>query len=222
MLIKDYHKADGDFLYPVEFPIKRPTYHTRVEITGCGGSIKLGEVRADVATYWSKQAPETFGAHIFEKEMSVDQQLDGKPINPRRSPRNWGCICNVAYVEGIEIGARVEIRATSDAGDLLLDFAQQPEATGWPVNQVDDRSFFQLQQSRRYAAGRTFGVMSCIFIVEDGDPFDPDLMDLNLVQTGWGTFINSISYKGKVIDVDDSCFHPLQSPMATVLRSEGQ
>src|SRR3546814_12055943 len=66
-----------------------------------------------VATYWEKQDVEAFGVHIFEKELSVDQRLDGTPINPRRSQKNWGCICNVASVGGIELEGRVEIRALS-------------------------------------------------------------------------------------------------------------
>lgn len=206
----------------LELPFGKRSYQTRIEITGFGGVVELGEIRKDVAGYWSKQDAESFGAHIFEKKLSVDQRIDGSAINPRRSRKNWGCICNVACIAGIEVSARVEIRATSDTGSVLLDFTQEQGATSWPIDQVDDRSFFQLQQRRRYAAGRSFGVMSCIFIVEDANAFDPDLMDLNLVQTGWGAFINSISYKGKVINIDDGCFHPLQLPIATVLQSEGQ
>lgn len=217
-MFKDFNLLSQSPVLPFETRSSR----THIHITGFAGLVKLGTVRNDVAAYWEKQDVEAFGAHIFEKELSVDQRLDGTPINPRRSQKNWGCICNVASAGGIELQGRVEIRALSPSGDLLLHFVQDPGQTGWPINQVDDRSFFQLEDRRRYAAGRTFGVGSATFMVEDTSPFDPDLMDLNIVQTGWGGFINSISYKGQVMDMYDHVWVREQPPKAFVFKAEGK
>ena len=207
---------------PRALPFETRSNRTEIHITGFAGMVKLGKIRKDVAAYWEKQDAEAFGVHIFEKELSGDQRLDGTAINPRRSQDKWGCICNVACERGIELDARFEIRALSETSDLLLHFVQEPGVPGWPVNQVDDRSFFQLQRHDRHAIGRTFGVASCTYIIDESKPFDPDLMDLNIVQTGWGTLINSISYKAQVIDMHDHVWVAEQSPRAAVLHREGK
>ncbi|GEM_PF-3252786 len=210
------------FNAPLEFAFAPRTHRTRVDIVGCGGKIKLGRVDEDVAAYWAGQDPAAFGTHIFVMGLNVQQTLDGAPINPRRSRKNWGCICNVAYNGGIEMEGRVEIKAFAENGDQILDYVQSPDQPSWPVNQVDDSSFYEFDGRHSHVVARTFDVVCSTFIVEGKEPFDPDLLDLNLVQTGWGTFITSISYGGEVIDVEDQVSVQAAVPKATVLMKEGK
>src|SRR3546814_6590557 len=74
---------------PPVLPFETRSSRTQIHITGCAGLVKLDKIRNDVATYWEKQDVEAFGVHIFETELSVDQRLDGTPINTRRSQKNW-------------------------------------------------------------------------------------------------------------------------------------
>lgn len=210
------------FNAPLEFAFAPRTHRTRVDIVGCGGKIKLGRVDEDVAAYWAGQDPAAFGTHIFVMGLNVQQKLDGTPINPRRSRKNWGCICNVAFNGGIEMEGCVEIKALAENGDQLLDYIQLPDQPSWPVNQVDDSSFFELDKRYSHVIARTFDVVCSSFIVESKQPFDSDLLDLNLVQTGWGTFITSISYGGQVIDVEDQVWVNAEAPKASVLKGEGK
>lgn len=211
-----------NFNAPFEFAFAPRIQRTRVDIVGSGGQIKLGRVDEDVAAYWADQDPAAFGTHIYVMGLNVQQKLDGRPINPRRSRKNWGCICNIALDGGVEMDGRVEIKAFAENGDLLLDHVQLPDQASWPVNQVDDTRFYQLDSRYSHVLGRTFDVVCSSFIIEDRKPFDPDLLDLNLVQTGWGTFINSISYAGQVVPIEDQVCVPAQAPKATVLKKGGK
>lgn len=208
------------FNAPLEFAFIARSYSTRIEIIGCGGRIKLGRIDEDVASYWIDKDPAAMGSHIFSNGLNVQQKLDGTAINPRRSRRNWGCICNVAHACGVEMEGRVEIKAFAENGDQLLDFIQLPEETSWPVNLVDSSSFFEFDGRHSHAIGRTFEVVCSTFIVEGKAPFDPDLLDLNIVQTGWGTFITSISYAGDVIDAVDKVWVEAEAPKVCVLKKE--
>lgn len=207
---------------PFELAVTPRVPRTRIEISGLGGQVKLGRIDADVAAYWIDKNPEQFGGHIYVKHLNVQQKLDGSPINPRRSRKKWGCICNIAMDEGVEMAGRVEIKAFAENGAQLLNYVQLPDQSSWPVNQVDQTSFYQFDSRFSYATGRTFDVVCSTFVVEGKEPFDPDLLDLNLLQTGWGTFITSISYGGSVIDVDDYVWVEAQAPQATVLKKEGK
>ena len=70
-MFKDFNLLSQSPVLPFETRSSR----THIHITGFAGLVKLGTVRNDVAAYWEKQDVEAFGAHIFEKELSVDQAL---------------------------------------------------------------------------------------------------------------------------------------------------
>lgn len=207
---------------PFEFSLTPRIHRTRIEISGFGGQVKLGRIDADVAAYWIDKNPELLGDHIYVRHLNVQQKLDGSPINPRRSRKNWGCICNIALDGGVEMSGRVEIKAFAESGSQIFSHVQLPDQDSWPVNQVDQSTFYQFDSRFHHATGRTFDVVCSTFIVESKEPFDPDLLDLNLVQTGWGTFINSVSYAGRVIELEDYVWVEAQAPKATVLKKEGK
>ncbi|EQB11677.1 hypothetical protein [Sphingobium lactosutens] len=207
---------------PFEFSLTPRIHRTRIEISGFGGQVKLGRIDADVAAYWIDKNPEQLGHHIYVKHLNVQQKLDGSLINPRRSRKDWGCICNIALDEGIEMSAPVEIKAFAQNGSQLLNHVQLPDQNSWPINQVDQSTFYQFDSRFSHATGRTFDMVCSTFIVESREPFDADLLDLNLLQTGWGTFITSISYGGLVVDVDDYVWVEVQAPQAIVLKKEGK
>ena len=119
------------------------------------------------------------------------------------------------------MSGRVEIKAFAENGKQLLDYVQLPDQLGWPVNQVDDSSFYNIDSRHSHMTGRTFDVCCSKFLVESKTPFDADLLDLNLVQTSWGSFITSISYAGQVIEVEDQVWVPAAAPQACVLKEQG-
>lgn len=190
---------------------------TRIQVRGLGGKIGLTKVHDDVAAYWKDQNPGSFGTHIM-MGLNVEQKLDGSRINSLRSSEEWTDICDAVFDGGIEMEGTVEIEIFDDQDQQLLSFRQDPGETSWPVHMVDDQRFFQFEPGYSYACARTFDWVCSSFLVRSQRPFDPDLMDLNILQTGWGTFINSISYDAEVIEVENQVWMTMQSPKATILQ----
>ena len=193
-------------------------YITRIQVRGLGGKICLTKVHDDVAAYWKDQNPASFGTHIVMLGLNVEQKLDGSRINPLRSSEGWTDICDAVFDGGIEMEGTVEIEIFDEHDQQILSFRQHTGEPSWPVRMIDDQRFFEFEQGHNYVCARTFDWVCSSFLVRSQRPFDPDLMDLNIFQTGWGNFIHSISYDEEVIEVEDQVWMTMQSPKATILQ----